>query len=102
MRKSRLRLNPIKFTFGVRFDKRLGFIVSQRGIEVDLDKVKAIQSMPAPRTEKEVYGFLVRLNYIARFISHLTATCETIFKFLHKYQVIEWNENCQKAFKRIR
>ena len=43
--------------------------------------------MPAPRTEKEVRGFLGRLNYIARFISHLTATCEPIFKLLKKYKI---------------
>ena len=44
-----------------------GFVVCQRGIKVDLDKVKAILEMPEPRTEKQVRGFLGRLNYIARF-----------------------------------
>lgn len=58
--------------------------------------------MPALSTEKEVRGCLGRLNYIARFISHLTTTCEPIFKLLHKDQAIEWNDNCQKAFEKIR
>ena len=40
LRKFRLRLNPNKCTFGVRSGKLLGFIVSQRGIEVDPDKVR--------------------------------------------------------------
>ncbi|PNX95908.1 hypothetical protein L195_g019106 [Trifolium pratense] len=102
LRKFRLRLNPNKCTFGVRSGKLLGFIVSQRGIEVDPDKVKAIQEMLAPKSEKEVRGFLGRLNYIARFISHLTATCEPIFKLLRKDQAIEWNEYCQKAFDKIK
>ncbi|KAI5402411.1 hypothetical protein KIW84_050140 [Lathyrus oleraceus] len=44
----------------------MGFIVSEKGIEVDPDKVKAIQEIPEPRTEKQVCGFLGRLNYIAR------------------------------------
>src|SRR3954453_14915906 len=52
LRKYQLRLNPNKCTFGVRSGKLLGFIVSQRGIEVDPDKVRAIQEMPAPKTEK--------------------------------------------------
>ena len=69
LRKYRLRLNPAKCTFGVKSRKLLGFIVSQKGIEVDPDKVKAILEMPEPRTEKQVRGFLGRLNYIARFIS---------------------------------
>ena len=39
LRKFKLRLNPAKCTFGVRSGKLLGFVVSQKGIEVDLDKV---------------------------------------------------------------
>src|SRR4051812_38816615 len=69
LRKFKLRLNPNKCTFGVRSGKLLGFIVSQQGIEVDPNKVRAIQNMPAPKNEKDVRGFLGRLNYIARFIS---------------------------------
>lgn len=49
LRKFKLRLNPNKCTFGVRSGKLLGFIVSQCGIKVDLDKVKSIQEMPTPR-----------------------------------------------------
>lgn len=48
LRKFKLRLNPNKCTFGVRSSKLLEFIVSQKEIEVDPDKVKAIQNMPSP------------------------------------------------------
>ncbi|GAU38952.1 hypothetical protein TSUD_363910 [Trifolium subterraneum] len=82
--------------------KLLGFIVSQKGIEVDPDKVRAIREMPAPQTEKQVRGFLGRLNYISRFISHMTATCGPIFKLLRKNQGIVWTEDCQKAFDSIK
>ena len=94
LKKYKLRLNPNKCTFGARSGKLLGFVVSNKGIEVDPAKVKAIQEIPSPRTEKEVRGFLGRLNYIARFISHLTATCEPIFKLLKKDQVVKWNDDC--------
>ncbi|XP_052736650.1 uncharacterized protein LOC128197859 [Vigna angularis] len=102
LRKYKLRLNPAKCTFGVKSGKLLGFVVSQKGIEVDPDKVGAISEMPAPSTEKEVRGFLGRLNYIARFISQLTATCEPMFKLLRKNQVMVWNEDCQAAFEKIK
>ena len=52
LRKYQLRLNPVKCTFGVKSGKLLGFVVSQKGIEVDPDKVKAILKIPEPRTEK--------------------------------------------------
>ena len=40
-----LQLNPKKCTFGVTSEKLLRFMVSQRGIEVDPDKIKAIMEM---------------------------------------------------------
>jgi len=88
LRKYRLRLNPTKCTFGVKSEKLLDFVVSQKGIEVDPDKVKAILEIPKPRTKKQVRGFLGRSNYIVRFISQLTATCEPLFRLLHKNQSI--------------
>ena len=94
LRKYKLRLNPNKCTIGVRSGKLLGFIVSKKGIDVDPAKVKAIQEMPVPKTEKQVRGFLGRLIYISRFISHMTATCAPIFKLLRKDQSHDWTEDC--------
>ena len=45
----------------------MGHMLSEQGIEVDSDKIKAILDMLAPRTEKEIRGFLGRLQYISRF-----------------------------------
>ncbi|RDX68148.1 Retrovirus-related Pol polyprotein from transposon 17.6, partial [Mucuna pruriens] len=60
LQKYRPRLNPAKCTFGVGTRKLLGFIVNERGIVLDPDKVKAIRNMPTPKTEIEVRGFLGR------------------------------------------
>lgn len=102
LRKYQLKLNPTKCTFGITSGKLLGFIVSQRGIEIDPDKVRAIEEMPIPRSEREVRGFLGRLNYRARFISQLTRTCEPIFRFLRKNNPDKWNDKCQGAFDKIK
>ena len=90
LRKFKLWLNPNKCTFGVRSGKLLSFIISQKGIEVDLNKVRVIQDMSAPKKEKKFKGFLGPLNYISRFISHMTAMCGSILKLLHKYQGCVW------------
>ena len=63
LRKFQLKLNPVKYTFGATSGKLLGFIVNRKGIEVDPDKIKAIQNLRPPRTQKEVRGFFGRLNY---------------------------------------
>ncbi|RVW87264.1 hypothetical protein CK203_037164 [Vitis vinifera] len=50
-------------------------MVSERGIEADPDKIKAILNMLALRTERVIRGFLGRLQYISRFIARLTNIC---------------------------
>ena len=89
-----MRLNPQKCTFGVTVGKLLGFLVNDRGIEVDSSKIKAILEMPTPKNEKEIRGFLSRLQYISRFIAKLTSTCEPIFKLLRKNEPHAWNDEC--------
>ena len=54
LEKYNMRLNPKKCVFEVTSGKLLGHIVSKRGIEVAPDKIKAIQEMPVPKTEKDV------------------------------------------------
>ncbi|KAA0066746.1 uncharacterized protein E5676_scaffold384G00790 [Cucumis melo var. makuwa] len=102
LRKYQLKFNPSKCTFGATSGKLLGFIVSEEGIKVDPDKVRAIMEMSSPKVEKEIRGFLGRLNYISRFISHLTPTCESIFKLLCKNNPGKWNEDCEEAFNKIK
>ena len=80
----RLRLNPQKCTFGIISGKLLGFPVSDRRIEVDPSKIKAILEMPPPKSGKEIRGFLGQLQYMSQFIAKLTFTCEPIFKLLRK------------------
>ena len=65
LRKYELRLNLAKCSFGVKTGKLPGFVVSDRGIDMDPDIVRAIQFMSSSKTKKEVRGFLERLNYIA-------------------------------------
>jgi hypothetical protein len=47
-----MKLNPMKCAFGVSSGKFLRFMVSQRGIEVNPEKVKVVLNMQAPRNTK--------------------------------------------------
>ena len=101
IRRFRLRLNPKKCTFGLNFGKLLGHIVIEWGIEVDLETIRAILDMPAPRIEKEIRGFLGRLQYIIRSIAKLIDICEPVFHHLRKNQPTVWNDDCQCAFDKV-
>jgi hypothetical protein len=82
LRKYRWKLNPNKCVFGVPSCELLVFIISQRGIEANPEKISAITSMKAPTCIKDVQkltGYMAALN---RFISKLGEWGLPIFKLL--------------------
>ena len=79
LRKHKLRLNASKCSFGVGPSKFLGYMVTHRGIEVNPNQVKAINSLQPPQNPKEVQkltGIAVALN---RFISRSVDRCQPFF-----------------------
>ena len=69
----KLRMNPLKCAFGVSFGKFLGFLVHNKGIDVDPAKAMAIVNMKPLATVKELKSFLGKVSYIRRFIPGLTS-----------------------------
>ena len=49
LRANRMRLNPEKCVFGVTGGKCLGFLVDERGIKANPDKIQAIFAMKSPK-----------------------------------------------------
>ena len=54
LRRRKLHLNASKYSFGVGSGKFLGYMVTHRGIEVNPDQIKAINSLQSPQNPKEV------------------------------------------------
>ena len=54
LRVYQMKLNPDKCVFGVPAGKLLGFLVSERGIEANPDKIKAITSLAKPKNINDV------------------------------------------------
>ena len=84
LRTYNMRLNSSKCAFGVTVGKFLGFIVSQRGIEVNLEKVRAIMELAPPKTVKEVQNLNGKIAALNRFVSRTTDKCLPFFRILKK------------------
>ena len=82
LKKYQMRLNPSKCVFGVASGKFLGFMVAQKGIEANPEKVRAIINMASPRTVKEVQKLTRRIAALNRFVSRATDKCLPFFKTL--------------------
>uniref|UniRef100_A0A2N9H0S8 Integrase catalytic domain-containing protein n=1 Tax=Fagus sylvatica TaxID=28930 RepID=A0A2N9H0S8_FAGSY len=100
LRKYQMKLNPSKCAFGVYSGKFLGFMVSQRGIEANPDKIKAILEMQPPKSTKEVQRLTGRVAALNRFMSRSTDKCLPFFKTLKK--AFEWIDECQQAFEELK
>uniref|UniRef100_A0A2N9IA87 Integrase catalytic domain-containing protein n=1 Tax=Fagus sylvatica TaxID=28930 RepID=A0A2N9IA87_FAGSY len=100
LRRYNMKLNPAKCVFGVSSGKFLGFMVSQRGIEANPDKIKAILEMTPPKTVKEVQSLTGKAAALNRFVSRSTDKCLPFFKILRK--AFQWTEECQQAFEELK
>lgn len=93
-----MKLNPTKCVFRVSSGKFLGFMVSQRGIKANLEKVKAILDMASPKIVKEVQRLTGRITALNRFVSKATDKCLPFSKLLNKSS----NGQCEAAFESLK
>ncbi|KAL0458114.1 UNVERIFIED_CONTAM: hypothetical protein Slati_0438600 [Sesamum latifolium] len=102
LRKYKLKLNPAKCAFGVQGGRFLGFMVTQRGIEANPLKIKAIIDMKAPTCINEVQRLTGRIAALSRFISKSAKKSLPFFKTLRKAKTFEWGTPCQLAFEELK
>ena len=93
LRRYNIRLNPSKCAFRVSSGKFLGFMVSQRGIEANPNKIQAILSMKPLKNVKEVQSLIGRVAALNRFVPKVTYKYLPFFRVLRK--AFEWTNECQ-------
>ena len=77
-------MNPEKCIFEVPKEKLLGYIVSERGIEVNPEKIMAISNMGPIRNVKGVQRLTGYLATLSQFISRLGERGMPLYKLLKK------------------
>ncbi|KAM1720612.1 hypothetical protein ACFX12_022252 [Malus domestica] len=104
MRIHKLNMNPKKCAFGVRADNFLGFLVHQRGVEVDKNKSRAIMESPSPTNKVQLQRLLGKINFLRRFIANLAGKIQPLTPLLRlkDKENFEWGPPHQKAFDSIK
>ena len=88
--------------FGVPDGQLLGFLVSERGIECNPMKIKAIERMEAPRRLLDVQKFTGCLASISRFISRLGEKALPLYQLMKKTTHFEWNDKADEVFLQLK
>ena len=97
-----MKLNLSKCTFGVSSGRILGYLVTQRGVEVHPNQIKAILNMKSPATTKEIQSLTGRVAALNRFLSRSTNKCRPFFKALKKGHKDKWDDECEVAFQNLK
>ena len=102
LRKFRWKLNPTKCVFGIPSGKLLGFIVSNRGIKTNPEKINAIMAMDAPATIKDVQKLIGCMAALNRFLSRLGERGLPFFKLLKRQDKFEWTTEAAEALENLK
>ena len=102
LRGHQLRLNASKCSFGVGSGKFLDYMETHRGIEVNPNQVKVINSLQPPRNPKEVQKLTGMMAALNRFISRSADRCRPFFLLMNKWKGFEWTEECAQAFQQLK
>jgi hypothetical protein len=97
LRAKGVKLNPEKCVFGVPRDMLLGFIVSERGIEANSEKIVAITNMGPIKDLKGVQRVIGCLAALSRFISRLGEKGFPLYRLLRKAERFTWTPEAEEA-----
>jgi hypothetical protein len=76
----------------------LGHKISERGIEVDREKVEAIGKMPCPRDVKGIRSILGHVGFYRRFIKDFSKISKPLTNLLQKDVPFIFYDDCKEAF----
>ena len=96
-------MNPLKCAFGVSAGKFFGFIIHEKGIEIDPKRI-AMKKVEAPTCKKDMQKFLGKVNYLRRFISNLFGKIDAFTPNIWLKNEVEftWGVKQQEAFEKIK
>jgi hypothetical protein len=97
LRQHRVKLNPEKCVFGVSRGMLLGFVVSERGIEANPEKISAIMDMGPIKNLKSVQRVMGCLAALSRFIARLRERSLPLYKLMNKSNYFTWTPEVQEA-----
>jgi hypothetical protein len=93
-----LVLNWEKCHFMVSKGIVLGHRISKRGIEVDREKIEAIEKLPYPKDIRGIRSFLDHASFYRRFIKDLSKISKPLTNLLQKDVPFSFNDNCVDSF----
>ena len=87
-RQTSLTLNAEKIQLRMSSVPFMGHLLTDQGLVADPGKIESIKKMPRPTDIKSLKRLLGMVNYLAKFLPHLSSACEPLRQLEHKD--VEW------------
>lgn len=97
-----LTLNKDKCVFRTQRLVFLGHEITDQGISIDSERIKAIVQFPEPTNKKELLQFLGMVNFCSRFLPNRSHLLEPLTSLLKKDQEFLWDLSQKESFKKIK
>jgi hypothetical protein len=97
LRQHGLVLKRSKCSFGERRIHYLSHVIENGAVSMDIDKIKAVQDWPMPRSIKALHGFLGLTGYYRRFIHNYGVIVASLTTLL-KRDAFLWGDAATAAF----
>ena len=102
LRRYDIKLNPSKCTLGVPGGKLLSFLVSERGIDANPEKVGTILRMKRPVRVHDVQKLTGCLATLSQFISRLGEKALPLYRLMNKSDKFEWTLEADAALAELK
>ena len=76
----------------------MGHVISDGGVMIDEDKLKAIRDMTPPSDVKTLRSFLGMVNYLSKFIPNLATKSKLLRDLEKKDAEWEWTDQHNHCF----
>ena len=93
-----LKLNKEKCHFRHTSIPFFGKVVLREGVEPDLQKIKSLTKMPAPKNKKELQAFLGIIHFLGKFSPGTAEVCKPLHKLMSCKMMWTWNTSDQQLF----
>ena len=98
LREHRLYAKFSKCQFWLSQMAFLGHVISAQGIQVDPQKVAAVENLEQSCTVTEVRSFLGLAGYYRRFVKDFSVIALPLTRLTRKEIRFEWDKNCERSF----
>lgn len=102
LKENGLRINWSKCQFFKDSVTYLGYKIDKHGLHTDDKKIEAIVAAPPPTNVTQLRSFMGLVNFYSKFCINMSDILKPMYNLLKKNVKWKWDENCSKAFNRIK